>query len=197
MSTPLRTSEITRSTTESQIQLSLSLDGTGQADIHTGLGFLDHLLTALTRHSGFDLRVKCAGDLRVDDHHTVEDCGLALGTALDAALGDRRGIARFGSAIVPLDESLARAAIDLSGRPYARVTLELRRDRLGDVSCENLAHLLQSLAAGARATLHVDVLRGENDHHKAESAFKAVAVALRAAVRRDGADAVPSTKGVL
>ena len=177
--------------------LELCLDGSGTADISTGIGFLDHLLTALTRHARFDLRLRCAGDLHVDDHHTAEDCALALGAALDRALGERRGIARFGSAYAPLDEALARAVVDLSGRPFARVELGLTRDRLGTLACENVAHVLQSLAVAGRLTLHLEVLAGANDHHRAEAAFKAVALALRAAAARDGGDEVPSTKGVL
>ncbi len=192
-----RTAELERTTTETRIGLALNIDGSGQADVRTGIGFLDHLLTALVRHSYFDLRLECEGDLHVDDHHTAEDCALTVAAALDMALGERRGIARFGSAVVPLDEALARAAVDLSGRPHAEVVLDLRRDRLGELACENVVHVLRSLAAAARMTLHVDVLRGENDHHKAEAAYKAVAVALRAAVRREGGDSVPSTKGVL
>jgi imidazoleglycerol phosphate dehydratase HisB len=192
-----RTAEVTRETSETRITLALNLDGSGEADIRTGIGFLDHLLTALARHARFDLRLKCDGDLHVDDHHTAEDCALALGSAINQALGDRRGIHRFGSAYAPLDESLARAVVDLSGRAYAAVRLRLRRDRLGELSCENVPHVLSSLAMAARATLHVDVLRGRNDHHRAEAAFKAVALALREAVRRDGSDDIPSTKGTL
>ena len=197
MSPQPRRAEITRQTTETNITLALNLDGTGAADVQTGIGFLDHLLTALARHARFDLNLTCTGDLHIDDHHTAEDCALALGTAIDEALGDRRGIVRFGSAYAPLDESLARAVVDLSGRPFARVQLDLGRDRLGELACENVAHVLSSLATAARATLHVDVLTGENDHHRAEAAFKAVALALRTAVARDGSDAVPSTKGTL
>ena len=197
MSTTPRKAELERTTNETRITLALDIDGAGQAEVDTGIGFLDHLLTALARHARFDLRLQCEGDLHVDDHHTAEDCALVLGCALDGALGERRGLTRFGSAIVPLDEALARAAVDFSGRPHAEVTLDLRRDRLGKLACENVAHVLRSLAAAARMTLHVDVLRGENDHHKAEAAFKAVAVAVRAAVRRDGSDDIPSTKGVL
>ncbi|MCH7814547.1 MAG: imidazoleglycerol-phosphate dehydratase HisB [Planctomycetes bacterium] len=197
MSPQPRRAEITRQTTETNITLALNLDGTGAADVQTGIGFLDHLLTALVRHARFDLNLTCTGDLHIDDHHTAEDCALALGTAIDEALGDRRGIVRFGSAYAPLDESLARAVVDLSGRPFARVQLDLHRDRLGELACENVAHVLSSLATAARATLHVDVLTGENDHHRAEAAFKAVALALRTAVARDGSDTVPSTKGTL
>jgi imidazoleglycerol-phosphate dehydratase len=197
MSSTPRQAEIERSTTETRIALTLNLDGTGRAEVRTGIGFLDHLLSALARHARIDLHLTCQGDLHVDDHHTAEDCGLALGAAIDAALGERRGVARFGSAYAPLDEALARAVVDLSSRPFAQVALDLRRDRLGTLSCENVAHVLRSVATAARATLHVDVLRGENDHHRAEAAFKAVALALRTAVRLDGSDAVPSTKGTL
>ena len=155
------------------------------------------MLGALAKHARFDLTLRCQGDLEVDDHHTVEDCALALGQALDQALGERRGIARFGSAYAPLDEALARAVVDLSGRPCAVVELALEREALGSSSCENVAHFFVSLATAGRMALHVDVLRGANDHHRAEAAFKATALALRQAVRVEGPDQVPSTKGVL
>ncbi len=192
-----RTAECSRATRETDVTVSLTLDGTGEASIATGIGFLDHLLTALALHGGMTLDAKVTGDLHVDDHHTVEDVALALGTTLDRALGDRRGITRFGSAYAPLDEALARAVIDLSGRPFARIELGLRRERLGQLSCENIPHALASFATAARITLHVDVLAGENDHHRAEAAFKAVALALRDAVRRTADDGIPSTKGSL
>jgi len=193
-----RTAAVTRTTTETSVQLTLTLDGDGSAQVSTGLGFLDHMLTALARHGGLSLRVACEGDLEVDDHHTVEDCALALGEAIDRCLGDRRGIRRFGHAYAPLDESLARVVIDCSGRGHATVSLGLTRERVGDVATENLAHFFRSLATAARCGLHVDVLRGENDHHKAEAAFKALALALREAVAlADPAGGVPSTKGVL
>jgi len=192
-----RHAAITRKTGETSVRVSINLDGTGRADVKSGIGFLDHLLSAVARHARFDLELHCDGDLGVDDHHTAEDCALALGAAIDQALGDRRGITRFGSAYAPLDEALARAVVDLSGRPFARVALHLRRDRLGELSCENVGHVLHSIAVAARATLHVDVLRGTNDHHQAEAAFKALALALRAAVARDDSDDIPSTKGVL
>ena len=192
-----RHAEERRKTAETDVAVTLELDGHGTAVVETGVGFLDHLLTALARHARFDLRLTCRGDLHVDDHHTAEDCALGLGAALDRALGDRRGIARFGSAHAPLDEALARAVVDLSGRPLALVDLGLARGAmLGSLATENVGHVLRSLATAARATVHVDVLRGENDHHRAEAAFKAVALALRQAVARDGDD-VPSTKGVL
>jgi imidazoleglycerol phosphate dehydratase HisB len=191
-----RTTEITRKTNETDIRLALNLDGDGKAEVSTGIGFLDHLVTSLARHAGFDLTLKCRGDLQVDDHHTAEDCALVLGSALDQILADRSGIARFGWAYAPLDEALARAVIDLSGRPCPVVDLGLSRPAIGQLSCENVGHFLASLAATARCSLHVDVLRGQNDHHRAEAAFKAVALALRAAVCKNG-DSVPSTKGVL
>ncbi|MDF1563694.1 MAG: imidazoleglycerol-phosphate dehydratase HisB [Deltaproteobacteria bacterium] len=187
-----------RETRETRIELSLELDGRGESTLETGLPFLDHMLEALARHARLDLRLTCEGDLEVDDHHTVEDCALVLGAALDQALGERRGITRFGSAYAPLDESLARAVVDLSGRPFAFVELGLRRERLGTVACENLTHFFISLATAARLTLHLELLRGENDHHRAEAAFKALALALRQALALEGeGDAVPSTKGVL
>jgi imidazoleglycerol phosphate dehydratase HisB len=192
-----RTATVRRTTAETDVALTLTVDGTGAASVRTGLGFYDHMLTALTKHARFDLEVTCTGDLHVDDHHTVEDVALALGEALAAALGDRRGLRRFGSAYAPLDEALARAVVDLSGRPWPEVDLGLRRERIGDVAAENLGHALRSLAMAAKMTLHVDVLKGENDHHRAEAAYQAVALALRAAVARDGHADVPSTKGVL
>jgi imidazoleglycerol phosphate dehydratase HisB len=186
-----------RLTRETEIQGRICLDGTGLSTIETGIGFLDHLLATLARHGRFDLELTCRGDLHVDDHHTAEDCALVIGKALDEALGDRAGIVRFGHAYAPLDESLARAVVDLSGRPWAGVSLGLRGPRLGTLSTENVPHVLSSLAMTGRLTMHVDVLRGENDHHRAEAAFKAVALALRGAVRQDGGSEVPSTKGVL
>ena len=186
-----------RDTGETSVELRLNLDGTGRAEISTGLRFLDHMLDALARHARLDLTLKCEGDLDVDDHHTVEDCAIVLGGALDELLGERRGITRFGSAYAPLDEALARVVVALSGRPWPEVDLGLRRERIGAVACENLTHFLQTLAIEGRMALHVDVLRGANDHHRAEAAFKALALALREAFTRDGADAVPSTKGVL
>jgi imidazoleglycerol-phosphate dehydratase len=192
-----RTAAVERVTRETAVHVTLTLDGTGKAEVSTGVGFLDHLLETLARYAAFDLTLACKGDLRVDDHHTAEDCALGLGEALDRALGERRGVTRFGSAFAPLDEALARAVVDLSGRPYSAVDLGLRREAIGGLACENVAHALRSLAAAARLTLHVDVLRGENDHHRSEAAFKAVALALRQAVACSGGDDVPSTKGTL
>lgn len=203
---PPRATDVARRTGETTIVAHLDLDagapvaapGGGEAPaIHTGLGFLDHMLHAMARHGRFGLALRCDGDLHVDDHHTVEDCALVLGRCFDEALGERRGIRRFGHAYAPLDEALARAVVDFSGRPWAEVSLGLAGARVGDVSSENLTHFFQSFAATARAAVHVDVLKGANDHHRAEAAFKAFALALREAVRRDGGEAVPSTKGVL
>ena len=192
-----REAVIDRRTKETEISVRLNLDGTGAAEVATGIGFLDHLLDALAKHARFDLELSCKGDLLIDDHHTAEDCGLTLGTALQQALGSRVGIRRFGYAYAPLDEALARAVVDISGRPFADVNLGLTRERLGELSCENIPHVLSSLASTAGLTLHVDVLKGENDHHRAEAAFKAVALAIREAVEASGFDDVPSTKGSL
>jgi imidazoleglycerol-phosphate dehydratase len=198
MSAPsARRAEVSRTTGETAITVALDLDGEGRAEVESGIGFLDHMLISLAKHARFDLRLTCQGDLEIDDHHTVEDCALALGQALDRALGERRGIARFGSAYAPLDEALARAVVDFSGRPCAVVDLGLVREMLGELACENIAHFFTSLATTGRLALHLDVLRGANDHHRAEAAFKALALALSQAVRPDGSNQVPSTKGVL
>jgi imidazoleglycerol-phosphate dehydratase len=187
----------TRRTRETAVDLSLGLDGSGTISVSTGIGFLDHLLTALAFHAGFGLTCAVQGDLDVDDHHTVEDTALALGRAFNAALGDRAGIRRFGNAYAPLDEALARAVVDCSGRPFARVALGLRRETIGTMSCENVSHFFHSFATAARITLHLDVLQGENDHHRAEAAAKALALALREAAARGTSTGVPSTKGTL
>jgi imidazoleglycerol phosphate dehydratase HisB len=195
--TARRVAHVTRKTSETEIDLTLDLDGTGVSHVTTGLGFLDHMLASLAKHGRLDLDLRCKGDLHVDDHHTAEDCALALGAALDEALGPRLGIVRFGSAYAPLDEALARAVVDLSGRPWPEVHLALQRDRVGDLACENAVHFFRSLAMSGKMALHVDVLRGDNDHHRIEAAFKACALALRAAVASDGTAQVPSTKGTL
>lgn len=194
-----RSATVSRETRETAVWCRVALDGTGTAEVDTGIGFLDHMVGALAKHARFDVGLRCRGDLHVDDHHTTEDCGLALGEAFRRALGARAGIARYGSAHAPLDEALARAVVDVSSRPGAAVELRLVRPSIGAISSEMLAHFLSSFATAAAITLHVDVLKGENDHHKAESAFKAVALALRQAVQLDASlgSAVPSTKGVL
>ncbi len=189
--------ELQRETRETTVTVNLNLDGVGEAEIQTGIGFLDHLLDALARHARFDLILKCDGDLHIDDHHTAEDCALTLGAAFDRALGERRSIARFGSAYAPLDEALARAVVDCSGRPHAEVDLGITRESIGGLSGENVGHVITSFSTAARLTVHVDVLRGRNDHHRAEAAFKALALALRAAVARTGYTDIPSTKGTL
>jgi imidazoleglycerol-phosphate dehydratase len=192
-----RNAVVERITRETAVRASLELAGTGNAEVRTGIGFLDHLLESLARHARFNLTLTCEGDIQVDDHHTAEDCALVLGEALDRALGERRGIDRFGWAFAPLDEALARAVVDLSGRPFAAVDLGLGRETIGGLACENVGHVLRSIAMAARLTLHVDVLRGENDHHRAEAAFKAVALALRQAVGFSGFEDIASTKGTL
>lgn len=192
-----RVAEVRRETAETKIELSLDLDGSGQSTIQTGIGFFDHMLTALAKHARWNLQLHCQGDLEVDDHHTVEDCGLALGAALDQALGVRRGIARFAHAYAPLDEALVRSVIDLSGRGGAWVDLPLGRESIGSLSCENIPHFFRSLGSAARFTLHLDRIRGENAHHIAEAAFKSFALAIRSATALDGSEAIPSTKGTL
>lgn len=191
-----RSAQTSRTTRETSVVCSLALDGDGCAEVSTGLGFLDHMLEGLARHGGLTLSLQASGDLDVDDHHTVEDCALVLGEAIETALGDKRGVVRFGHAYAPLDEALARVVVDLSGRPWSEVNLGLSRETLGSVATENLTHFFRSLAMRGRFTLHVDLLRGDNDHHRVEAAFKALALALRQAVALRGGG-VPSTKGVL
>lgn len=193
-----RSSSLHRSTRETTVDLRLDLDGTGRATIDTGVGFFDHLLTALATHALFDLEVKTVGDLHVDDHHTVEDTALVLGSALAEAVGDGTGIVRFGDARVPMDEALAEAVIDVSGRPYAVIDIELASPTIGDLTTQNIPHALEAFTRTAGVTLHLRS-QGRNDHHVAEAAFKALARGLRAAVapdpRRQGA--IPSSKGAL
>ena len=194
-----RTGHVRRETRESRVEVTLNLDGSGQGDIATGIGFLDHMLDSFARHSRFDLTVRAEGDLHVDQHHTAEDVGITLGQTFDQALGERRGIRRFGDAVVPLDEALAQVAIDLGGRPWASIDLPFRGMQIGGLSSEMIPHLLQSFAVDGRFALHVRLLAGENDHHRAEATFKALARALDDATRPDArlADQVPSTKGVI
>jgi imidazoleglycerol phosphate dehydratase HisB len=192
-----RTARVQRETRETRIDLSLTLDGTGNAAMKTGLGFLDHMLTSLACHSGMDIHVACVGDLQVDDHHSVEDCAIALGEAFSLAMGERIALERFGSSYAPLDEALARCVVDLVRRPHASIALGLTREKIGDVACENLHHFFESFALSARITLHVDVLKGINDHHRAEAAFKAFALALRQAIKLRSDGALRSTKGTL
>ena len=195
----MRTSTISRKTAETAITLSLDLDGTGKANVATGVGFLDHMLRHIAVHGLFDLEVKAAGDLEIDPHHTVEDVGIVLGQAFDQALGDRQGIARMGSAHVPMDEALAFVAVDLSGRPYAVIQAEWRTPSIGLLPTTLIPHFLESFAFQAKLNLHARVEYGRDDHHQAEALFKALGRALDAATmidpRRSGA--VPSTKGTL
>lgn len=193
-----RKGEVRRTTRETDVRVEVRLDGAGEARVRTGLGFFDHMLESLARNAAIDLLVEAEGDLQVDEHHTVEDVGLALGAALDRALGERRGIRRYGF-WVPMDEALARVVIDLSGRSFVVFEAEFTRERVGELPTELVEDFVRALADRLRATIHVDVVRGRNDHHAIEALFKALGRALRAAAERDErfADRVPSTKGVL
>lgn len=194
-----RTATIERATRETQIALTLNVDGTGQTTIATGVGFLDHMLELFARHGQFDLQVSCSGDLHIDEHHTAEDVAICLGQALNQALGDRAGIVRAAHAFVPMDEALCFAAIDISGRPYAVIDAEFHTPRVGELSTDLIWHIFESIAIHARITAHLRVHYGRNDHHKVEGLFKAFARALDAATRIDERlqGQVPSTKGVL
>ncbi len=194
-----RTASLTRTTSETDISLSLNLDGSGKADLSTGIGFLDHMLTALARHALFDLVVRARGDLHIDFHHTAEDVGIVLGKALAQALGDKRGIRRFGHALVPMDEALVEAAIDISGRPFLAWSATFTRDKVGEMDTELFEEFFRAFAMNALITLHVTQKAGTNAHHVAEGCFKALARALRMAVEPDprAGDAIPSTKGAL
>ncbi len=194
-----RRAEIARTTSETDIRLSLDLDGTGRAEIATGVGFFDHMLTALARHGMLDLTVTARGDLHIDDHHTVEDVGIVLGQAVRRALGDKRGIRRYGSALIPMDEALAEAAIDISGRPFLAWSVPFQREKIGTFDTELVEEFFRAFAFNAGITLHVTLKAGTNAHHVAEGCFKALARALRMAVEPDprAAGAIPSTKGVL
>lgn len=194
----MRQATVERTTRESSIRLTLNIDGSGKAKIDTGIGFLDHMLTLLAGHGLFDLEVKASGDLHVDEHHTAEDTLICLGKAFDQALGDRRGIVRTAHAYVPMDESLALVAVDLSGRPYCVFNAEFVTPRLGMLGTDLIFHLFESFAIHARINLHANVLYGRNDHHKVEALFKGLARALDAATQLDPRrQDVPSTKGTL
>ncbi|MCL2559021.1 MAG: imidazoleglycerol-phosphate dehydratase HisB [Turicibacter sp.] len=192
----MRCATINRKTKETDIALTLNLDGTGQSKINTGVGFFDHMLTAFSFHSGIDLEVTCRGDLEVDCHHTVEDVGLALAAALLEALGDKVGINRYGTSYVPMDETLARVVIDFSGRPAFVYQVDLQRDRLGTLDTQNVQEFFKSISNEAKMNLHMAVLYGDNDHHKVEALFKAFGRAVREAVKVVD-ERLPSTKGVL
>jgi imidazoleglycerol-phosphate dehydratase len=193
-----REAEVRRATKETDVRVRLVLEGSGASKVSTGVAFLDHMLELFARHGLFDLEVECRGDLHIDDHHSVEDVAITLGQALAQALGDKAGIARYGSAYVPMDEALCRAVVDLSGRFYLVYEVETRRQMIGNFSVELAEHFWRSLAEAARCNLHIDCLRGRNTHHILEGTFKATARALRQAVERDPrVSGVPSTKGVL
>ena len=195
----MRTATIARKTNETDILVELNLDGTGRHEMMTGIGFLDHMLDQLSRHSLIDMKVIAKGDLHIDFHHTAEDVGIALGMAIKEALGDKRGIRRYASADLPMDGTLTRAAVDVSGRPFLVFKVEFTRDKVGEMDTELFREWFQAFAMNAGITLHVETFYGDNNHHIAESAFKALARALREAVEIDPrqADRVPSTKGTL
>jgi imidazoleglycerol-phosphate dehydratase len=194
-----RLGEIMRETSETRIEVRWDLDGRGDYDVATEIGFLDHMLAALARHGRFDLRVRAKGDLHIDEHHTVEDVGITLGQALNQALGDRKGLRRFGDARVPMDDALAEVAIDLSGRGLGVLDLPLLGQAVGGIHGQMVPHFFRSLASEARMTLHATIIRGENDHHRVEAIFKALARALDDATRIDEriAGELPTTKGAL
>jgi len=195
----MREATVERNTRETQIRVQVNLDGTGRSETATGLGFLDHMLEQLARHGLMDLTVHAEGDLHIDGHHTTEDTGLAIGTAVAKALGDRRGIVRYGSALIPMDETLTRVALDLSNRPYLIWKVDFSRPKLGDMDTELFKEWFQAFAQAGGITLHVETLYGTNNHHIVESCFKGLARALREAMSVDprAAEAIPSTKGVL
>lgn len=195
----MREATVTRETAETRIAATLRLDGTGRSVSKTGVGFFDHMIDQLARHSLIDIELSCAGDLHIDDHHTVEDCGIALGQALRQALGDKRGIRRYGSFHLAMDDALVRAALDLSGRPFLVWNLPFQAQKIGTFDTELVREFFQALSTHGGITLHVDLIHGFNAHHVAEAAFKAVARALREAVEPDPrmGDALPSTKGAL
>jgi imidazoleglycerol-phosphate dehydratase len=195
----MRSATVTRTTAETKITVDVTLDGTGQYDNQTGIGFFDHMLDQLARHSLIDMTVRCEGDLHIDDHHSVEDVGIALGQALTQAMGDKRGIVRYGSCLLPMDDALVRAALDLSARPFLVWNVDLPTAKIGTFDTELVREFFQALSTHGGITLHVDMLHGVNSHHIAEAAFKAVARSLRDALEVDPrkADAIPSTKGAL
>ncbi len=194
-----RIATVTRTTSETDISLTLNLDGSGTAEIDTGIGFLDHMLTALARHALFDLTIRAAGDLQIDCHHTTEDVGIVLGRAFAQAIGDKRGISRFGHALVPMDEALAEAAVDISGRPFLAWHVPFERQRIGEMDTDLFEEFFRAFAMHAALTLHLTHRSGHNAHHVAEACFKAAARALRSAAKPDprAAGTIPSTKGAL
>lgn len=194
-----RTAMVERKTRETEILVSVNLDGTGEYDVDTGIGFLDHMLESFSKHSAIDLKVRAQGDLHIDFHHTTEDTGIVIGQAVERALGDKKGIRRFGSAMIPMDETCTRVALDVSSRPYLVWRVDFSRPKLGDMDTELFKEWFQAFAQSAGITLHVDNLYGENNHHIVESCFKGLARALRDAIELDlrQYSEIPSTKGVL
>lgn len=197
--TPPRRAEITRETSETTIRVALNLDGSGRAEVATGIGFLDHMLTALARHSMIDMEIAAKGDLHIDFHHTAEDVGIVIGQALKKALGDKRGIRRYGACLLPMDEALAECAIDISGRPFLAWSVPFARDKVGEMDTELFEEFFRALAFNAGITMHMTLKAGTNAHHVAEACFKATARALRQATEADprAGGTIPSTKGVL
>jgi imidazoleglycerol-phosphate dehydratase len=195
----MRTASVQRKTNETEISVEINLDGTGEYDIETGIGFLDHMLEQLSRHGLLDLKIRCKGDLHIDCHHTVEDLALAMGEAFSNALSDRKGITRYGHEYIPMDETLVRVALDLSNRPYLVWKVAFTRDSVGGLDTEMFEHWFQSFGLKAGISMNVECLAGENNHHIAEASFKALARALRTAIEIDPrkSDAIPSTKGTL
>jgi imidazoleglycerol-phosphate dehydratase len=195
----MRSATITRNTAETQISVTINLDGTGQYDNQTGVGFFDHMLDQLSRHSLIDMTIRAAGDYHIDDHHTVEDTGIALGQAIVQAVGDKKGINRYGSCLLPMDDALVRAALDISARPFLVFNVDMPTQKIGNFDTELVREFFQALSTHAGLTLHIDQLHGLNSHHIAEAAFKSVARALRQAVEIDPrmSQALPSTKGAL
>ena len=193
----MRTAEITRKTAETDIMLTLNLDGTGKSTVETGVGFLDHMLTLFAAHGKFDLTVSCQGDTYVDDHHSAEDIGICLGMAFQQALGDKRGITRYGSFLLPMDEALIQTAVDISGRSYLGFGLEIPTEKIGSFDTELVEEFWLAFVRQCPMSLHIRQLAGKNSHHIVEGCFKSVARSLRIAVKSDGTDEIPSTKGVL
>lgn len=192
----MRTAKLERKTNETAISVEINIDGTGENSIDTGIGFLDHMLCLMAFHGSFDLKISCHGDLYIDDHHSAEDIGIALGQAFSKALGDRRGIKRYSGLYIPMDEALCLAAVDISGRPYLIYNIDFKGEKLGSMSTQSLKEFFRAFAFNAGITLHINLLYGENDHHKIEAAFKAFARAMKEA-SQVVSDDIPSSKGVL
>ena len=188
---------LSRKTKETEIELYLNLFASGEINIQTGIGFLDHMLTSLAFHSEWTMNLTAKGDLHIDDHHTIEDCAIAIGQAINKQLEERKGITRYGYAYAPLDDSLSRSVVDLVSRPFSVINLPLKREKVGELSCENVSHFFQTLSAYSKFTLHIDLLRSTNDHHAIESAFKSLALALKSALLPSSEENPLSTKGVL